>query len=413
MASVFRSAIFIALCLLTPSFMDGQTCTQTFTPSNIGTNPFAGDSVNTAVRNGNGKTVLCFSAGSYGEIDLYADHPSGVVTLMPAPGAAVNMGLFNLNGVSNVTITGFSGSSASNGLLLQVAGQGNNSNITFSNNSMSSNGVSISGNTNANANILITHNSFVGFASSDEVSRLHIFNNSACPDGITISNNLMSGGQSDGIQYGSSCGTQIIGNEFSNIHENNCNGIHCDAIQDGGGGQNTVISGNYIHDTSDCFLLDDGSTNTTISDNVCNTDGQDNYWMQFGGGQTITLNHNTIVSTAGAQYGNDHNGNPSSNVTLTNNIFYSQLSQNAGQPVSGDFVNDYNLCKSGCSGAHSLNGTPTFVGGSSPSAYASFALATSSIGRGAGNDGKDMGVRFSNSQTQAPQPPTNLTSTVQ
>lgn len=414
MLRVFRAALCVALFMVAPSFLKAQTCTQTFTPSTVGTNPYPGDTVNTAVRNGNGSTVLCFSSGTYSEIDLYAAHPSGMVTLKPAAGASVNMGLFNLNGVSNVTITGFTGSSSSNGMSVEVAGQGNNSDITFSNNSMSANGVSISGNTNANANILIDHNNFVGFSSANEIDRLHITGNTGCPDGITISNNLMSGGQADGIQYGSSCGTQILNNEFSNIHESSCHGIHCDAIQDGGNGKNTVISGNYLHDVSDCFLLDDSSTNTTITDNVCNTDGQDNYWMQFGGAQTLTLSHNTIISTAGAQYGNDHNGNPSSNITFTDNILYSQLSQNAGQPVAGTFVEDYNLCLSGCAGAHSVNGQPTFIGGTSPTSYDNFALTASSIGNNAANDGKDIGVRFSGTtQAPAPQPPTNLTTTVQ
>jgi hypothetical protein len=409
-----RLAVY-SLWLLLAGCAFGQTCTQTFTPSNVGTSPFPGSNVNTAVQNGNGSTVLCFSSGTYSsDIDIYNAHPSGVVKLMPAAGATVNMGFFNLNGVSNVTITGFSGSSSSGGMLLQVSGQGGNSNITFSNNAMTSEGVTVSNNTLANANILITNNTFSGFATSGEGDRMRVVGNTACPDGITISKNLMSGGESDGIQYGSSCGTQIINNEISNIHESSCNGIHCDAIQDAGGGVNTVISGNYIHDVSDCFLLDDGSTNTTITNNVCNTDGQDNFWMQFGGAQTIKLDHNTVRSTSGAQYGNDHNNNPSGNVTFTNNIFYSVPSQNSGQPPSGTTTIDFNLCPtSGCTGANSINGsTPTFVGGTSATTYNAFVLTPGSAGHNAASNGNDIGINTT-TVSAAPNPPTNLTVSTQ
>lgn len=408
-----RLAVY-SLWLLLAGCAFGQTCTQTFTPANIGTTPYPGNNVNTAIQKGNGSTVLCFSSGTYGEIDIYAAHPSGVVKMMPAAGAAVNMGFLNLNGVSNLTITGFSGSSSSQGMLLQVSGQGGNSNITFSNNAMTSQGVTVSNNTLANANILITNNTFVGFATSGEEERVRVVGNNACPNGITISNNLMSGGESDGIQYGNSCGTQIINNEISNIHESNCNGIHCDAIQDAGGGVNTVISGNYIHDVSDCFLLDDGSTNTTITNNVCNTDGQDNFWMQFGGAKTITLDHNTIRSTSGAQYGNDHNSNPSGNITFTNNIFYSVPSQNSGQPPTGTTSINFNLCPtSGCTGANSINGIPpTFVGGTSATTYNGFVLSPGSAGQNAASNGKNIGINTT-TVSGTPNPPTNLTFSVQ
>jgi hypothetical protein len=107
---VIFAVIFVTIggYLIYSSFA-APTCTQTFTTSTVGSNPFPGSSVNTAIQNGSGSTVICFAAGNYGEIDVYAAHPSGIVTIQPTPGAAVNMGLFNLNGVSNVKIDGFSG----------------------------------------------------------------------------------------------------------------------------------------------------------------------------------------------------------------------------------------------------------------------------------------------------------------
>jgi hypothetical protein len=389
-----------ATATVTVTASSSTACTKTFTPSTVGSSPYPGSSVNTAVQGGSAGTVLCFAAGTYGEIDIYNAHPSGVVTIKPVDGAAVNMGVLNLNGVSNLTITGFSGTSTSSGLIIQVAGQGNNSNITFSKNAMTENGVYIANNTNTNANINITDNTFIGFTNSEESSRINVVNNSGCPNGITISNNLISGGQADGIDIsGNSCGTQIINNEIKDIIESNCGGIHCDAIQDNGGGNGTVISGNYIHNVSDCFLMDDGSSNYVIKNNVCATNSNSSYWMQFGGAQKITLDHNTIISSAGAQFGNDHNSNPSSNVTFTNNILYSEPVLNPGQPVSGTLTQDYNLCPSGCTGSHSVKGTPTFVGGTTPTTYAGFVLASASAGRNVGSDGKDIGINTTGSSS--------------
>ncbi len=379
-----------------------SVCAQTFTPSSVGSNPDPGSTVNTAVHNASAGDVLCFASGTYGDIDLYADHPPGMVTLQPATGAAVSIGTFNLNGVSNITMTGFSGSSSSNGLIVQVADHGNNSNITFSNNAMTSNGVMVRGNANANANINITGNSFIGFASSGEQDRVNISQDNGCPNGITVSNNHMSGGRSDGIDTtGGSCGTVISGNEIDHIDEPNCGAIHCDGFQDNGGGKGTVITGNYFHDDFDCFLLDDGSSNITISNNVCSTASDSNYWMQFGGGKTVTLDHNTIVSPAAAQYGNDHDGNASSNVTFTNNVWPRAPALNDGQPVSGTTTINHNL-------GSDIPGRPVFVG--PLTSFAGYALTSTSPGHAAAADGTDLGISAATSSagtatTTAPAPP--------
>ena len=370
-----------------------QVCNQTFTPSTVGSSPYPGSAVNRALQGASGGQTFCFAAGSYGEIDLYAAHPGARVALEPVTGAAATGISFDLNGVSNVTMTGFSGASSSGGLTLQAGTQGNNSNITFSYNAMSSSGVSVSGNSNANANIDIAHNSFIGFGSSSETSRMEVINDNACPNGVTVEYNRMSGGRADGIDIsGSSCQTQIVHNVIDNILEQNCGGIHCDGFQDNGGGNGTVLAYNYFFNDTDCFLLDDGSSNYNIHDNVCQTNtGDSSFWMQFGGAAGITLSHNTVLSTNGAQYGNDHNSNPSSNVVFSNNIFYSDPQQTSG-PASGAASESYNLCPSGCGGSHETKATPKFAGGGSPSSWAGFALAAGSPGLGAGSDGANQGV---------------------
>jgi hypothetical protein len=374
--------IFVAPLLLIPSFVKAQTCTQTFTPANIGTN---GANVNTAVAGGSASTVLCFSSGSYANIIISGANPSGKVTLTPSGGASVNMGLFTVISSSNILITGFSGSSSSGGISLQ----GNNQNITFSHNAMTTNGVEIRDDTIANANLVMDSNTYIGFAGACETCRIHIFNN-ACPQsGITISNSIMSGGADDGIQWGG-CGVNILNNEFSNL-TGNAFGIHQDAMQ-GVGDTNSVIRGNYAHGVANCWQMTDGTSNATIEDNVCIADGSDGHSGQICS-QTLLFNHNTIVSPYGINIGNDSGGKSSSNITLTNNIFNGQFSVNNGQPITGTFTQNYNLCYTGgCAGSNSLSGTPTYVGGVTPTIYAGFALTSTSLGHNAGNDGKDMGT---------------------
>src|SRR5689334_15007758 len=109
-------------------------CTQTFNTGNVGNSPFPGSNVRSAVAAGNSSTVLCFSSGSYGTMDIYGARPSGQVLMRPADGATVSGIFFSLNGVSNLKIDGFNGSSSTGGMLVQVAGQGTNDHITYSHN---------------------------------------------------------------------------------------------------------------------------------------------------------------------------------------------------------------------------------------------------------------------------------------
>ena len=337
--------------------------------------------------------------------------------------------MFNLNGVSNVRITGFcsssqlhscpsTGSSSTDGLLVQVSGQGNNSNITYSYNSMISNGVNVSNNALANANILIDHNSFIGFTSSNESSRVNIVSDNSCPNGITVSNNIISGGVADGMNTsGNSCGTKFLKNDISDIVESSCGGIHCDGFQDNGGGVNTVLDGNYFHNVTNCWQITDGTTNLTITNNVCSTASDSTHSGQLSP-TGLVFSHNTIASPQAMNVGNNSAGQPASNITSTNNIFNGQLVVNGGQTVSGPFTQNYNLCYSGgCAGANSLSGKPTYVGGSIPSSYTGFVLTSSSLGYGAANDGKDMGMCTTSSTgstpTTGPTAPSNLSAIVQ
>ena len=407
------------LLLILPFTMiigNAQTCTQTFTPSTIGTSPYPGSNVNAAVQKATAGTVLCFATGTYGEIDVYAAHPPSKVILQPASGAAAVLGYVTFNGVSNVTMTAFNGPSIiRGGFSIINAGQGNSNNIEFINNNLGSSGILVRDNTSANANILIANNTITNFrVNGGYEPALMVVNTGAasCPNGIVFQNNHVNGSVGDGMGTGGgACGTRFIGNDIEGFVESACGAVHCDGFQDNGGGRQTVLDGNYFHNNTNCFGLYDGSSGLVIKNNVCSTASDSGYWMQFGGAQTITFDHNTVVSKSGATYGTDHGGTSSSNVTFTNNIFPEQPVLNPGQNLSGTFVSDYNLCRSGCSGAHSFVGTPSYSGGTTPSTYSGYKLAPGSIGTSAATDSTDIGIKVAVSGSQ-PQPPTLLTVTV-
>jgi hypothetical protein len=415
------SAILVACLLIVPHIAFGQ-CTQTFTPSSVGTSPYPGNNVNTAVQNGSGSTVLCFASGNYGSIDLYYAHPSGIVTIQPSPGATATGLAFNLNGVSNLKVTGFTDPSNLNTFEAINAGattSGDSYNITVSNNHVIGGHIMIRDNQRANANVLIIGNLVTGFNTVGQAD-FQAFRNIGCPSGVVFKNNhaINAGGNGgDGIDTsGADCGSQFIGNEIENVLQSQCPNDHCDAYQDFGGSINEVVDGNYFHNDSDCLLLNDGTTNITITNNVCVPDSSSAFAMQLTG-TILTFKHNTTYSGANILIGNTSQGQ-STSFTETDNVFMGGggFALNAGQTIGGTgWLTDYNLCQGGCSGSansHSISATAIFVGGATPTTYAGFALASNSPGRGAADDGKDMGINTTAAVASGPPAPTGLVARV-
>jgi hypothetical protein len=372
-----------------------QTCSKTFTSST-----WSASAVQSA---GTGGQTLCLSSGTYSDVEFDSYHPSSNVTIQPASGASVNLGRVTLTGVSNLTVTGFgptNGSSTSSGLTIQGQYNGPDTNITWSYNSMPSAGISINTNPVKNANIQIAHNRFVGYANAGEQDRLMVNaqnGSSACPAGIDISYNLFSGGESDGTDVdGNSCGVQILHNEYSNIQQGNCGGIHCDAIQDNGGGAQEDIEGNYFHNNSDGLLFDDGNDGPDIvANNVFDNPTYRCLEGQYGDGTSFT--HNTFDCEVNLANGPQY----SSNITMRDNVFgpsnRAGITYYPNSSCCSFKVLDYNLHTSGAfdpfsAGSHDAIGSPTYVGGTEPSTYAGWALASGSLGVGKASDGTNMGA---------------------
>jgi hypothetical protein len=191
-----------------------------------------------------------------------------------------------------------------------------------------------------------------------------------------ISNNHFGGGGcSDGIQLtGGTNGVQIgPGNEFANIVQGGCV-EHSDAIQPYDC-TNTIITGNYIHDTSTQIMAPDDSCDAiTITNNVIVGSGYP--WLVVAGGATgWSIAHNTFVRSAVAFNQSNQGSSPSGNI-VRNDVF------------SGGA----NIVGSGYSQDHNLMSGAVFVGGASPTTYTGYHLAPSSPGKGAASDGTDMGI---------------------
>jgi len=109
-------------------------------------------------------------------------------------------------------------------------------------------------------------------------------------------------------------------------------------------------------------------------------------------GNGATIEHNVFRGSPIALC-IDHDSNPHLNVVWRSNIqdqnptVYGTSTYASGSP-------NYNLCTNGasCAGANSINGTPTYVGGATPSTYAGWFLTGGSTGHNAGHDGTDMGL---------------------
>jgi hypothetical protein len=229
-----------------------------------------------------------------------------------------------LTGAHNLTFEGFgalNGASSSGGLLLRAQVGGTlATNITWEFNSMPSIGVEVDANPTSNANIVITNNKFVGYVTSNEQSRMLVNAQNAprCPDGITISFNLFAGGRSDGTDIdGDSCGTSIRHNIYTGILQDKCGTIHCDSIQDNGGGEQTAIDGNYFFKATIGLRFDDGSNGDVITDNVFELPGVRCFEGQYGSSSRFT--HNTFSCVL--NLGQDHDGNKSDKVVMTDNVF--------------------------------------------------------------------------------------------
>jgi hypothetical protein len=341
--------------------------------------PSSSSNLNSAIAGAQAGDVIHLAAGSYSQV---SGANGGRVTLVPDTGAAVTLSLgataSNLN-VSGVTMPGGT---------LRGAHDITIANTTFTD---TLNIVS----TVPNANILIDHDVFnnispCGSCPEGRVTVTTEGSRPPGPSGVTISNSIFSGGNSDGVQITGNANGVVVGpgNEFFNLAQSSS--VHTDSIQLYGA-SDTTITGNYIHDAAEGVMAPDGGDSgfLHIENNVFSRIDQQGVYLGFKPG--LVLNHNTF--SAGVMLHDDptKGGNPTVGAIIKNNILLNGV---AKQNLMGNAiaVEDYNLLAGG-SGAHDIKtGRPTFAAGAAPTTFAGWLLAPGSIGAKAADDGADMGI---------------------
>jgi Bacterial Ig domain/Bacterial Ig-like domain/Right handed beta helix region len=265
-----------------------------------------------------------------------------------------------------------------------------------------------------NGAILFDHDTFnnINATNGGPPARIWLPGSTPHPSGVTVQNSQLIGGSTDGIQAGTAL--TILNNEFANIVHGSCGSCHTDNIQLFGGqaddGVGSTIKGNYLHDGETGIVQFDGGGGHDIEDNVIAR--MSIFGMDFGGDDNSKIIHNTqFQSTGNGLDMTSKAGQNSVGEIIKDNVLKNIAlsdSDSSAQPA----VNTNNMLQSGASSPN-FNGTPQFVGGSNPTTYAGFALASGSPGTGRASDGSDVGIRAGGSQPPPPDttpPDTTITS---
>ena len=333
-----------------------------------------------------GQTV-CLASGDYG---TWAG-TNKVIAVAAAPGASPAMAVDFASGANGFTLYGISGMSGS----IDSGAR----NITIEHSTFTDTLVI----TNlSNANVTLNGDTFEPQQDNSnctaEPADLHLaYRNGTTPSGVTVENStfISSAAQGNnpkqGIQTGAS---MVIRDNVFNGFENLTGCNHIDSVQLYGG-ENVTVVGNLFENDYDGLAAFEGTSSNTITDNAC---------INLERGSCITLysdtdsvvEHNTA---AGAGYSGqeqmnvvelDHKpADPAGTGTVVENNVGS-IGVSDGSTMAVDTNNLYQGAV-----APDINGTPTFVGGSTPTTWAGFELTSSSPGHLAATDGTDVGIRAS------------------
>jgi hypothetical protein len=391
LAALFCAAFFLAGT--EPSFTQTAGCAQTLS---------VGANVASALSSAAPGSTVCLNSGSYGTVSLSNVTKNPRVTVRSVSGQGASLRLNTTSGANgfvfdSLTITqwNLSGSTTKNITVknIRFTGQAD----------LSLCGVS-------NANILVDSSTFIDINVDTGAGdgRLQIAQ-PACrgsqPVGVTVTNNLFENtvstvGESDGIQIGANGVVVGPGNVFRGIRQANFD-RHIDSIQLYGS-SNTVINGNYfINNTVDVGAYD-GGIDEIITNNVFQ-----NAVTSFRGHDGTVITHNTFFGSDFRIEGKD--GAPSG-MTIRDNLFRNHSV--VGSMSCSSCTITHNQFSSGGFGTNNVIGTPTFLGGATPPTWAGFQLASNSIGKNAGTDGKDMGSNYfgqgPDTTPPAPAPPANV-----
>jgi hypothetical protein len=369
----FKKLIMSSI-LLGLSQVSWAACDQTLSP---------GANVASAVSSAAVGSTICLNAGNYGRVELFNIARSGYVTIRSASGKSASIapqvGKTNFVRLESLTISD---------VILQNSCS---THVQWVNNDFPAKGLTLSNSGCGSLDTLIDGNSFTNFnVGGGYEGRLSLVYGS----GITVSNNFFgNGGASDGIQMiGGVSNVNIVNNTFSGILESLCGSVHCDAIQLYGTGNGIVINSNFFTNGDTFIMAPDGSDGVTITNNVFNGVGV-SYpdKIQFGSANGARFEHNTLTNVR-ASFDSKTGSSASNNVIAKNNILAS----------GSNFKTEGGSGCASCTFTNNFNGNPTFAGGSNPTTFAGFLLATNSLGINSATDGKNMGIAASSTVATPP-----------
>jgi hypothetical protein len=379
-------------------------------------------------------SVVCLGSGDYSGF-TGVSKPAPGITVTSAPGARVtfNSGItFDLNTVRNFTIDGTGGGgtmSVARGLDMETrdgALQDKALNLTFENIDFVA-GASVLIRGPENSNIVFNRDTFVAgnanCASDGSPSGLsgifYLLYSTATPttpSGVTVENSVFVAPADlwnpyRAMQTGSplTVKNNVFAGFLARSSAASCN--HVDTLQLFSGTPGTyggvTFTGNLCYDDYGCFMAFDGTSDNTVTDNVCFNIERSCVILYSDRGSIVSHNTQqtggadpsrcaaepaTQACTGSTLFENGHKpGDPATgSETYADNA--------AGSPPSlGDpgslATNTHNMWPG--ASAPNISGTPSFVGGTRPTTWAGFELTSGSAGHAAGSDGRDVGIRSS------------------
>ena len=373
--------------------------------------------LNSAYSSASAGQTICLNSGSYGTFNPTSGTAGAAhVTIMPTPGASPTPDMtLDVNGGKYLTVAGVT--------LDNATLEGATHDVTLYDSTVPSSGqiVVLADSMSASSNLVVddetvSNQSCTGFNLAGRIHVEDAGNNNSNPLGLTVSNNYLSGGSADGIRPDAGSGWTIIGNEFTQFNDQDP--CHTDDIQFAGSAANITIKDNFFYNqqnVAECSVSGfNGVDHMDFENNVVAGTASNGCAGNGGGDGSIALygdvgsivNHNVLAPTgicggSKCDVGLDY---ASPNVSGTGTVLRDNAEAGVSNPNSGtSFSDDHNMCSDGsCSatgdkstGAGDMvSTTPAFVGGSYPSTFAGFALATGSAGIGKASDGTNIGLEL-------------------
>jgi hypothetical protein len=371
--------VILSSILLGSSQVSWAACDQTLS---------SGANLASAISNAASGSTICLNSGNYGTVNLSSIVKTSDVTVQSVSGrdATVNPIISGTQHVKFQNLT-IAGAKITTSRYISVL------NSTFTSQML----VIGSGSSSTPANILIDGNTFDGlkYGGYGE-GRLQLYD----AGGVTVSNNHFGkAGESDGIQWGGYGGTVGPGNVFDGLIQGSYS-AHVDAIQAYGEVNHHTIKGNYFVNNTIAYAAYDGGANITFTDNVIL--GQGGYGqLIFGSVDNGIIKHN-MLSNLAAGCDNKSELDASTNCVFSDNILINKVRMDITKCVNCN--KSYNLadtatvnyCSSeptcGTMGSNLITGTPTFVGGTSPTSWSGYQITSSSLGYKNASDGTNRGI---------------------